>query len=284
MTQVFPKSALEKLSSQLQSIYDQNEAEAIAKIALEHLFEWNTTSYIINRSTTIDSDKLKDLNDYENRLLKHEPIQYIIGESDFYGRKFKVNQEVLIPRQETESLIQLIKETQPWNQVTLADVGTGSGCIPCTLYHEIDTAQVLAFDISKGALEVAQSNASRLNCKIEFRQLNILIESLPLDYFDIIVSNPPYVLDSEKEAMHSNVLEFEPHLALFVEDKHPLLFYEVIAQKAKNSLKKQGYLFFEINEQYGKATADLLTELGYQHVTIHQDLNQKDRFASAQLI
>ncbi|UXP34120.1 peptide chain release factor N(5)-glutamine methyltransferase [Reichenbachiella agarivorans] len=284
MKVIFPRETHQSVVSTLYPIFGQQEAEALSKIALEKIFDWNQTDLILNQESTVEENKVEHLHQVISRLQKQEPIQYILEEADFYGRKFYVNENVLIPRQETESLIQIIKEYKNWKNVKIADIGTGSGCIPCSLYIEINTSLVIAYDISIPALEVAKKNADLLGCKIDFRQLDILNQDLDEKDLDIIISNPPYVLDREKQQMTSNVLDHEPHLALFVEDNHPLVFYEAIAVRSKSTLKRGGCLFFEINEKFGTEVAELLSTSGYGQVQIHQDINGKDRFVSGELI
>jgi release factor glutamine methyltransferase len=218
-----------------------------------------------------------------SQLLEKKPIQYILGEAPFYGREFKVNASVLIPRNETEELVHLIiKENKKLN-LRILDIGTGSGCIPISLALEIPSSKTFALDISKEALEVAKDNAKKHEESIIFFQVDILNEDIPVKDLDIIVSNPPYVCESEKSLMHENVLNFEPHLALFVKDNDPLVFYKIIAKKAKSALKSSGKLYFEINEAFGEKVQYLLEEQGYREISIIQDLNNKDRIVKAVL-
>ncbi|PIB36334.1 protein-(glutamine-N5) methyltransferase, release factor-specific [Reichenbachiella sp. 5M10] len=283
MKVIFPKETQQSILAILSLSYDIAEASSLSFLLVEHVFGWTRTSIIINSAHTPTLAQQNLLDSCLVRLQNQEPIQYIIGMADFYGRTFHVNEYTLIPRQETESLIQYIKAYQAWSQPKIADIGTGSGCIPCTLSLEMATSEVHAYDISEEALSVATQNAQALGCSsIQFHSIDILHDSLAESGFDLIVSNPPYVLQSEKNTMHANVLEHEPHLALFVEDDNPLVFYKVIARQAKTALKPGGVLFFEINEQYGNPTEGLLLSLGYHHTQIHLDIHGKDRFVSAQ--
>lgn len=211
------------------------------------------------------------------QLLEGKPIQYITGRAPFYGREFEVGPAVLIPRNETEELVHLIIKENRQKGLKVLDVGTGSGCIPVTLALELKQAEVFAVDISQEALDIAKRNSDKHEASVIFRKLDILDEAIPFEDLDILVSNPPYVRYSEKGKMHKNVLEYEPHLALFVFDEDPLLFYRVIAEKAKNVLKRGGKLYFEINEALGDDVKRLMEELNYSQVRVIKDLNDRDR-------
>lgn len=211
------------------------------------------------------------------QLLKGKPIQYILGSAPFYGREFEVSPAVLIPRNETEELVHLIIKENTQEGLRILDIGTGSGCIPITLSLEMVRPQVFAVDISPEALEMAKRNAFIHHAAVGFHLLDILKQDIPFDNLDILVSNPPYVRYSEKEKMHQNVLDYEPHLALFVFDEDPLLFYREIAKKAKKVLKPGGKLYFEINEALGADTQKLMEDLGYSKVKVLKDLNDRER-------
>lgn len=211
------------------------------------------------------------------RLQKFEPIQYIIGQVEFYGCQIKVNPAVLIPRPETEELVDLILQNSKEN-LSVLDIGTGSGCIPIALKKQRNNWNLTGLDISPEAINLAKESSNINSVNIEFATSNILIDDLiGFKKFDIIVSNPPYVLDSDKEKMETNVLDYEPHLALFVSDQNPLLFYDRIANLGLNKLAEAGQLFFEIHENYAQATKKMLTSKGYQNIKIHKDLQGKDR-------
>ncbi|MDO5981197.1 peptide chain release factor N(5)-glutamine methyltransferase [Flavivirga spongiicola] len=222
------------------------------------------------------------------RLLKKEqPIQYILGDMEFYGLPFKVNNDVLIPRPETEELVEwVIKQVdnkqQTANNYTILDIGTGSGCIAVSLAKSLPKVKVYALDVSKEALKIAEQNAELNNVAIEFIEANILdTETFNSDFknlkFDIIVSNPPYVREQEKEFMKPNVINNEPHLALFVKDEKPLQFYEAITQFALGNLKDKGLLFFEINEYLGNDMIQLLKKNNFNNIKLKQDIFKKDR-------
>ena len=217
-------------------------------------------------------------------LLKNKPLQYVIGVTEFCDLKFKVNENVLIPRPETSELVHLItKSQQPTanSQQSILDIGTGSGCIAISLAKQLPQSQVYALDISEKALNVAKENANINNVDITFIHDDILSLRNKIETkFDIIVSNPPYVRDLEKAEMRDNVLNWEPHNALFVSDDDPLIFYRNILLFAKNNLKENGEVWFEINEYLGKEMTDLCLEMGFSNVNIYKDFREKERFLS----
>jgi release factor glutamine methyltransferase len=211
------------------------------------------------------------------RLEKQEPIQYILGETEFYNCKIKVDTNTLIPRPETEELVDWVLDNT-FNDARVLDIGTGSGCIPIALKKRFASLEVSAIDISTKAIAMAKASAELNNVNIEFIEMDILDPNVDaLEEYDIIVSNPPYVLESDKEKMNQNVLGYEPHLALFVEDQNPLLFYKAIAKIGLEILAKNGLLFFEIHENFGAETIQMLKELGYQNIELRQDMQGKDR-------
>ncbi len=268
---------LEKLKQQfieeLQSIYDKSEIESIFFIYLE-----DKLGLSFSPNTLIENDFItQDL----AQLKQGKPIQHITGKAFFYNDFFEVNEFTLIPRPETEELIELIRTNyQPNDELHIIDLGTGSGCIPITLAQLFPQATVTALDISEDTLKVAQKNATKLMTEIQFYQKDLL---QPIDLerkFDLIISNPPYIRNLEKVEMHQNVLEFEPHLALFVEDEHALIFYERIIAFAQNHLKENGCIYCEINQYLGKETKELFEEV-YQSVEIIQDIAGNDRMLKA---
>ena len=234
-------------------------------------------------------DKAIDWAKIIDRLNTHEPIQYILGETEFYGRRFLVNDSVLIPRPETEELVKYVVDktlrTQNSKPRTLLDIGTGSGCIAISLAKELPNFRVSAYDISEKALETAKKNAELNKADVTFEKVDILNPSFNIHHspFTIIVSNPPYVTKQEIDRMQKNVLDFEPHLALFVEDSEPLIFYEAIANFAFNNLTDNGLVAVEINETLGEETANVFRRKGFSEVEIIKDIHQKDRFVSAVL-
>jgi release factor glutamine methyltransferase len=221
------------------------------------------------------------LADFE-KLKTGEPIQYILGKGPFYGREFLVNEHTLIPRNETEELVHLILHQNPQPGLKILDIGTGTGCIPITLDLELKGATIYGLDVSEKALEIARKNDELLYSNVKFLQADILQEMPELPILDVLVSNPPYIPISEKSKMHRNVLNYEPHLALFVPDEDPLIFYQVIAEKGKKLLKAGGKIYFEINERLGKEVLNLLLSFGYKNVRVIQDMNGKDRIVFGQ--
>jgi len=270
------------LTQALATIYDMREAESITRIIFEDL------DFLKNRASdeSLNGGHAAMLNKIQARLLVHEPLQYILGEADFYGLKFKVNPHVLIPRPETEELVQWIKNDiahiAPAGQGrSLLDIGTGSGCIVLTLKSELPDLEITALDVSPLALEVVRENAQHLGADINLINMDILdepaTESLPV--YDYIVSNPPYVLLQDKADMQPNVLKYEPHLALFVSDKDPLLFYRQIALLAQKHLRRGGALYFEIHEKQAIGVKYILEAMGFQNIVIQKDMSGKDRMA-----
>lgn len=265
-------------SYQLQALYSQEESESLVFWLFEEYLGKSRIDLLSNH--VVETIPI----DFENalhELMGGKPIQYITGKAPFYGREFLVNSSVLIPRNETEELVHLIIKENNHAGIRILDIGTGSGCIPITLALEIKNSTLFGLDISEKALSVAAKNADSLGATVDFQKCDILEEEIPFHHLDIIVSNPPYVKISEKKIMHENVLNYEPHLALFVDDDDPLLFYKHIAKKAKRVLKPHGRLYFEINEALGNETVDLLTEYGYTEVMLLKDLNGKNRMVRA---
>ena len=264
----------QEYSNKIQKLYPKQEAESLVL--------WLFESYLgKKRMDILKNETLENLPSgltiaVEN-LLMGMPIQYILGKGPFYGREFVVSPAVLIPRNETEELVHLIIKEIPKESLHILDIGTGSGCIPVTLALEMKMPTVFGIDISEEALAIAKKNADLLQSKVDFIHSDILEKELPFEDLDIIVSNPPYVRHSEKNLMHTNVLAYEPHLALFVYDEDPLLFYRIISQKALKTLKSGGKLYFEINEAFGKETKELMERTGFLDVEIFEDLNARQR-------
>lgn len=279
------KNTYQNFTQKLQTVQAEGEANAIARIVFEDVFKL----YDFTSEREFSLENQKRLEQILTRLLKNEPVQYILGEADFYGYKFKVNEHVLIPRQDTEELVFYVKNTirsfVKKSKLTLLDIGTGSGCIPITLKKLFPEMEIHALDVSEDALEVAKQNAKNLETEIIFYHKNILEkegwESLP--EFDIIVSNPPYIPHREAHFMPENVKQFEPHLALFIDDENPLIFYEMIADFAKEKLNKDGYLFFETNEFNAKEVLSMLHNKTFTSAVIEQDMEGKDRMIRAQI-
>ena len=276
------KEILESYRTALHAQYDPNEVDALFYIAVEFLTGFSRNQIISHLDQNLTEEDITQYNSILKRLLKQEPIQYILEEAYFYGLKFKVNTSVLIPRPETEELVFLIVndlKNNPHSSKVL-DIGTGSGCIAIALKHMLPKAQVSALDISETALAVAKENAVLNKTDITFINSDIRTYSSHEKY-DIIVSNPPYITETEAALMESNVVDFEPHLALFVKDQNPLEFYIAIADFAKKSLDDNGKLYFEINANYGLQTKEMLLQKAFLDVEVIQDMQGKDRFIKA---
>ncbi|MEX2512220.1 MAG: peptide chain release factor N(5)-glutamine methyltransferase [Cyclobacteriaceae bacterium] len=262
-----------KYRDALTQVYPMQEAESQTLWLMEYFLKISKRDLL---KDAVIAAVPEGLSKALEELLGGKPIQYILGESPFYGRNFKVGPGVLIPRNETEEMVHLILGNHIEGAKVL-DIGTGSGCIAISLALEMAKAEVGAMDLSVAALAMARENAAQLKAAITFFQSDVLLDPLPLLDLDIIVSNPPYVRASEKGLMHKNVLDHEPHLALFVPDEDPLKFYRVIVKKAIMHLKKGGCLYLEINEVFGNDTRSLMEESGFEEVKIYRDLNGKDR-------
>ncbi|MBA4852809.1 peptide chain release factor N(5)-glutamine methyltransferase [Emticicia sp. BO119] len=282
------KQLFDELLHQI-TVYETQEAKEIVFWLLEHELGLKKIDILSNRP--INFSKNIDWDLIVKRLNNHEPIQYILGETTFYGRRFLVDDSVLIPRPETEELVDSIcrweKETERFgSKKNVLDIGTGSGCIAISLAKELSNSQVWAYDVSEKALAIAQKNAALNQAfNVVFDKVDILHylsgEAQTELRFDIIVSNPPYVTKQEAAQMRSNVLNFEPHLALFVEDNDPLIFYQAIARFAFQNLKEDGLIVVEINESLGKETAEVFKASGFSEVVIIKDIHQKNRFVKA---
>jgi release factor glutamine methyltransferase len=272
---------------QLDALFGKEEVESFFLILTEYLHNLKRIDLVLNPNFEISDADYQKWEAIISELKTEKPIQYITGEAWFYGLRFEVNENTLIPRPETEELVDWIIEWQQINKSTnkpkILDIGTGTGCIPISLKKNIPNANVSAIDVSEEALKVAKRNANLNEVAISFILKNILeTENLEQQY-DIIVSNPPYVRNLEKEEISKNVLDYEPHLALFVEDNDALLFYRKIAQLAKESLTKNGQLFFEINQYLGKETVALLEQLGFQNIELKKDFKGNDRMIKCSL-
>lgn len=271
------------------TLFPESEKKVLSRILLKSLAGMSSTMIYFDKDRVFSTETLHLLMEAIDRLSLHEPIQYIVGETEFCDSLFKVRSGVLIPRPETEELLELMRSDfskQPKTTPHILDIGTGSGCIAITMAKKITTSKIEAWDISEEALIIAQENAMSNNVTIDFKQINVL-EYTPtlkeLNSFDILVSNPPYVRKSEVALMDRNVLDFEPPIALFVDDDDPLLFYRVIGGLATKLLKKGGHLYFEINSALGEETKSLLESTGFQEVVCLKDISGKDRIVKAKL-
>lgn len=269
----------ERLSQRLQP----EEASQQAYWLLEALFDIKRTDVLMDKPLQLSQKQQEQLEHILQRLDVHEPIQYVLGQAPFYGRWFKVRPGALIPRPETEELVhRIISRHQPQRGLQVLDIGTGSGCIALSLALELLESRLMALDVSEEALALAKENAEQLGAAVHFIQADILQES-PVEALslDILVSNPPYVREQEAQLMQPNVLDWEPHLALFVKDEDPLLFYRRITELATTCLKPGGSIYFEINEACGNGVAELLQQAGFSGINILKDMQQKDRIAEA---
>jgi release factor glutamine methyltransferase len=269
---------LEKLTP----IYDAMEAESFFNIALEELKGWKRIDLALHPDAVLSTDEIGRWNDVLQQLEKHKPIQYIFGKAHFYGLEFQVDENTLIPRPETEELVEwIIKENASKGKIKMLDIGTGSGCIAISLAKNLPDAEVSAIDVSVNALAVAKRNAKNNGINVNFIEKDILEADMLPDIYDIIVSNPPYVRELEKAEIDPNVLEYEPHLALFVKDTDPLLFYRKIGLLAKSGLAEGGKLYFEINQYLGNETVEMLEGYKFNAVTLKQDIYGNDRMVGA---
>ena len=261
---------------ELNSITDAREITAWACLVIQYLLGLNRSDTIVYSNKVISIKNSDCIKRIINELKENKPIQYILGEAEFYGLKFKVNKHTLIPRPETEELVDWILKEEFSSAL---DIGTGSGCIAITLAKNTN-AKITAIDVSEYALQVAKENARINEVEINFLQQDIL-QTTSLPKVDVIVSNPPYVLESEKEKMQANVLEYEPNLSLFVADNDPLIFYKKIGALAEKSLNCGGKLYFEINDQYGAEITNMLSDIGFVDIASKKDINDKDRMVTA---
>lgn len=278
------QTAFTYITGAIGDLYDAREAANIAHIVLEHITGMNKLDRLVHKAKLLTPDQNTRLKSAIEALQRMEPVQYITGSGWFYGMELTVNQHVLIPRPETEELVAwIIDDLAGHSHPHLLDIGTGSGCIPLAVKQNIPAAVVAAIDVSEEALAVARENAAKLHLEVEFSRLSALDEQqmATLPAFDVIVSNPPYITQSEQATMQQQVWGFEPSLALFVPDNDALLFYRHIAHTALQKLNPGGALYFEINESLGQEVVQLLQSLGFREVTLRQDMFGKDRMVKA---
>lgn len=270
------------IKESLEAYYPENEISGFTRIIIEHLLNTSYSQALIDSKPFTLANRA-GLDSIIARLKEYEPIQHIVGETEFFGLPFFVDRNVLIPRPETEELVELILQENPQPDLKILDIGTGSGAIAIALARHLKKANVSAWDISDDALTVARQNAKINQVCISFFEVDVL-NVYPSDQkFDIIVSNPPYILELEKERMDKNVLDYEPHIALFVPDNKPLLFYEKIADIALENLNPDGKLYFEINRAKGEETVKMLEIKGFIEIDIFQDLSRNNRMIRARI-
>jgi release factor glutamine methyltransferase len=282
-------------SEALKDIFPTTEIDTFFLFLIDEYLGFKRIDLVLKLDFVIDENKKNIFDKALERLKNHEPIQYILGKTEFFGLPFLVDKNTLIPRPETEELVAWIieeiknQDKKSAKKIKILDIGTGSGCIPISLSKNINFAKISAIDISKGALKIAIKNAEINQVSITFFELDVLktthlnlfSEKTSQIYFDVIVSNPPYVRELEKSAMNKNVLENEPHKALFVSDENPLIFYEKITDLALQHLSKNGLLFFEINQYLGKETVAMISKKGFKNIELKKDIFGNDRMIKA---
>jgi release factor glutamine methyltransferase len=275
-----------EICKQLSKVYDADEVKNIADLVLEHVTGLTRLEQVSSKKNYLTCDQLDNIDTITEKLKKNEPVQYVLGYAWFASMKFKVNKNVLIPRPETEELVDwIVKEIENRKSkienesISILDVGTGSGCIPITIKKKCPAASVSAFDVCSEAIFIANENAVEHNTEIDFSLMDFLNEEKwkELVQYDVIVSNPPYVKQSEAQSMHQRVKGFEPHLALFVPDNDALLFYKKLSDFAKTHLKPGGSLFVEINESLGQDVVNLFQSAGLEKIELRKDMQGKDR-------
>lgn len=262
----------------LTPLYDSIEAESFFIITLEELKGWKRLDLAMNPKAELSASELESWNAVLSQLETFKPIQYIFNKAHFFGLEFEVNENTLIPRPETEELVEwIIQENALQGSLSIVDIGTGSGCIAIALAKNLADAEVFAIDVSEDALTTAKRNAEHNAASVTFWHKDILETEMLPQQFDVIVSNPPYVRNLEKAEIKQNVLDYEPHLALFVDDNDALLFYRKIALLAKSALNPGGKLYFEINQYLGNETVEMLESYGYKNIVLKKDLYGNDR-------
>lgn len=270
----------------LENLYPENEIRSFALHIFRHVAGVSLMDVFSNNNDQLSEKQIDEIREIVSRLQKYEPVQYILGETGFYGLDFYVDPSVLIPRPETEELVDwILQSVSPTLPSRILDIGTGSGCIAVSLAKYLPKADVFAWDISENALHIAGKNAEKNHVHINFDLIDVLhVDSKDItEKFDVIVSNPPYVTEREKNQMDKNVLEYEPFTALFVPDDNSLLFYEKIGNLALYLLQNNGFLFFETSSIFGKETADLLLKTGFKNIELKTDISGKDRMIKAGL-
>jgi len=272
------KNLIEKLSG----IYEFNEAKSISNILISYVLEFSNTDIILNSSERISEEKMVKLDELEKRIMLCEPIQYIMGHTFFYGLKFFVDKNVLIPRQDTEIIVDdIVKNYSKANNLKILDICSGTGCIAIALKKNIPEANVFAIEISDKAIEIMKKNCIENDTTdIEIYKYDILSDKkFPFKQeFDLIISNPPYILENEKSQIHKNIINFEPEIALFVKDSDPLIFYRKILEKVKKNSNKKTKIYFECNQKFIYKIIQLCEYFGFKYDKIIKDFNENDRF------
>lgn len=278
------REALLQLRNALSDTYDPREVESISRVIFEEILLWKPVDIVMRENEGLPAFFPAKLDEIIARLKRQEPLQYIIGKARFHGHSFDVNPAVLIPRPETEQLVDMIVDQNPGSDLEVLDIGTGSGCIAISLARVLKFAQVTATDVCRDALAVARHNANALKTQVRFIEQDILSCRPPVEAWHIIVSNPPYITCREKATMQRNVLYYEPGSALFVPDDDPMLFYRPIAAYASRALKNGGRLYLEINRAMAHLVTDTLARAGMRNIQVFSDFNGNDRFVTASRI
>ena len=278
------KQAIKYIRQQLQNIYPAEEIQALIYLLLEKKHNMSKLDICMGKDKIFSTEERKEWEDIVKRLHNEEPVQYILNEADFCGLCFKVTPDTLIPRPETAELVNWIIQDYSHLAPSVLDIGSGSGCIAISISAALPNAKVESWDISAAALDIARFNNEKAGTSVTFNQQDILSNYLPQRELDILVSNPPYITNSEKAEMSNTVLQWEPSTALFVSDKDPLIFYRAIAEYGCQSLKEYGSLYFEINRAYGNETVRLLEDMGYKNIILRKDLSGNDRMIKATFI
>ncbi|MGD1889960.1 MAG: peptide chain release factor N(5)-glutamine methyltransferase [Cyclobacteriaceae bacterium] len=272
----------DQVAGNIKSLYSEQEIDTSLRWLLENTTEISQVDILLNKKIKLSEVQYQHLEQSVQRMNQEEPIQYILGECEFYGRKFIVNPNVLIPRGETEELVQfVIEQHHQSSQLSILDIGTGSGCIAITLAKELPNVKVWALDSSPEAIAIARQNAIELDTSVNFLTTDILSDYPQLTTLDIVVSNPPYVLNSEMRAMRQNVIKYEPSEALFVEDADPLLFYRRISELCIQEFSNVKEVYFEVNEHFAWQVATLMMESGFSSANVKSDIHCRERFVIA---
>lgn len=277
------RDLVHEMRSELREVYPEREINSIIPLVMNRFTHLTKPHHLhLYQDDTANASQISHIKDIIKQLKSGKPIQQILGETEFYDLTIKIKPSVLIPRQETEELVDWIIDDFQDKPVRILDIGTGSGCIALALARNMEKAEVHALDVSREAVELAKENARINKTPVNVFQTDILNDDNPPGHYGLIVSNPPYVRESEKKFMHKNILEHEPHQALFVDDKNPLFFYRKILKFAQNHLSPKGWVYFEINEAMGQEMVRLLGKEGYHNIRLKKDLNGKNRMIKAQ--
>lgn len=274
-----------KIEDALSSIYPYDEIQSLQCIVLMHILNCTKIQLTLSQSNILNNSQQQEFFEIVEQLIHHKPVQYVLGQTEFYGLTLFLTPDVFIPRAETEELVEWIIKDQQSKKISVLDIATGSGCIAIALATMLSLSQLAACDISKQALQVAMNNALMNHVNIDFFQSDIFNPKDELfSKYDLIVSNPPYVLESERKTIRPNVVDYEPHIALFVEDADPIKFYKAIVNFAKKTLNINGFIYFEINEMFGEKIAEVLDVNKFCNIVIKNDIHGRQRMLRAQYL